>query len=94
MSVCLCLLKSQVTRVQQHQNRIQNNWQHRHRCVDIRVVLNYIAATVPTMDEDKDDSNDSQDGGGVYFLGGITWCNVTYRKHVAVHCGCSISVAE
>ena len=28
---------------------------HRLRCVDIRVVLNRIAATVPTMEEDKDD---------------------------------------
>jgi len=40
--------------------------QHRHGCVDIRVVLNRIAATVPTMEEDKDDSNDSQNGGVVY----------------------------
>ena len=37
--------------------------QHRHRCVDNRVVLNRIAATVPMMEGDKDDSNDSQNGG-------------------------------
>ena len=40
--------------------------QYRHSCVDIRVVLNHIAATVPMMEEDKDDSNDSQNGGDVY----------------------------
>ena len=46
--------------------------QHQHNSEDIRVVLNRIAATVPTMEEDKVDSNDSQDGGNVYstVLGG------------------------
>ena len=40
--------------------------QQRHSYVDIRIVLNRIAATVPTTEEDNDDSNDSQDGGDVY----------------------------
>ena len=30
-----------------------------HRCVEYRVVLNHIAATVPTMKEDKGDLKDS-----------------------------------
>jgi len=34
--------------------------QHRHRCVDIRIVLNRIAATIPMTEEDKDDSNDNK----------------------------------
>jgi len=40
--------------------------QHRHSCVDIRVVLDQIAAVVLPMKDDKDDSNDNQDGGDVY----------------------------
>jgi len=34
--------------------------QHRHGCVEYRVVLNRMAATFPTMDEDKDDWNDNK----------------------------------
>jgi len=31
-----------------------------HSCVKDRLVFNRIAATIPTMDEDKDDSNDNK----------------------------------
>jgi len=56
--------------------------QHRHRCVDIRIVLNRIAAIVPSMEEDKDDSNDSQDG-GVYSTMAIPTTRATPCMHSA-----------
>jgi len=31
---------------------------------------------------------------GFFWRGGIGQCNVTYRKHVALCCGCSIPAAE
>jgi len=40
--------------------------QHQHGSEDIRVVFYRKAATVLQMKDDKDDSNDNQNGGGVY----------------------------
>ena len=40
--------------------KLVRRMQHRHCNVDIRVVLDRLAATVPTMEEDKDDSNDNK----------------------------------
>jgi len=40
--------------------------QHQHDSEDIRIVFYQKAATVPQMKDDKDDSNDNQNGGDVY----------------------------